>query len=504
MVWALPLLAILLLCLAVVERPGHAQDAQKNASGVVIRPFLGGQGDAPALLSYDDMLPKWRLLPSEQIYASIDGKHLVQYVNDMVAIAYRYRDSGHQFWGRIMGFQGHIDAENYVTDKFKSIGLSDVHGVSLDLPPQWMAKSWEVSASGGGKTMKLATAYAGQNSAGTPAEGLDLEAEYVGLGSEADYHGLDVRGKAVVLFSIPLPAAISNSAGLEGALQRAQSKGAAAILEVILLPGNVRGQVGGGGKVPMFSVGMEEGYALRDLIALCPADRPAHVKIHMDVESVPNLKTSIIFGTLPGMTDEKVYVLAHLDSWFEGATDNGSGVATMLGLAEYFSKIPKTKRHRTIVFLGTPGHHNGKEWGADWLKDNNGLEKTALVINAEHTSAQGTHLYGWKLEKTNTADPQNWYMGGSDKFKDIAMKSALEFGVTMYDKPMSMAPGEMSPINLLVPSSIQIMNTNPPYFHSDGDDMVPYTQLEAVTRAYAKLITETDKMPIADLQAPKQ
>jgi hypothetical protein len=244
---------------------------------------------------------------------------------------------------------------------------------------------------------------------------------------------------------------------------------------------------------------MEEGYRLRDLIAMSPPDQPVHIHIDLNVEQVPNLSTAIVFGTLPGMTDEKVYVLAHLDSWFEGATDNASGVATMLGLAEYFTKIPKEQRHRTIIFVGTPGHHNGKEWGAEWLKEHQGLAKTALVINSEHTSAQGSHLYGWKLAKTNAPDPNNWYIGGSPKFKDIAMKAALACGVAMYDEPMALAPGEMSPIYQLAPS-IQIMNTDPPYFHSDHDDIVPYTQLEAVTRAYAKLITETDKLPIEELE----
>ena len=58
---------------------------------------------------------------------------------------------------------------------------------------------------------------------------------------------------------------------------------------------------------------------------------------------VPNLKTATIWGTLPGMTDEKIYVLAHRDAWFEGASDDASGEATMLGVAEYFAKVPLAK-----------------------------------------------------------------------------------------------------------------------------------------------------------------
>jgi len=62
-------------------------------------------------------------------------------------------------------------------------------------------------------------------------------------------------------------------------------------------------------------------------------------------------KTSLVFGTLPGATDETIYVTAHRDGWFEAASDNGGGVAGMLGLAEYYAKIPKTQRRRTMTFI---------------------------------------------------------------------------------------------------------------------------------------------------------
>ncbi len=40
----------------------------------------------------------------------------------------------------------------------------------------------------------------------------------------------------------------------------------------------------------------------------------------------------------------------------------------MLGLAEYFAAIPQANRRRTIIFMGTPGHHdlNGHPWGATY------------------------------------------------------------------------------------------------------------------------------------------
>ena len=68
-----------------------------------------------------------------------------------------------------------------------------------------------------------------------------------------------------------------------------------------------------------------------------------------------------MWSVLPGATAETIYVLAHRDGWFEGASDNASGVATMVGLAESFAKVPRAQRRRTMVFLSSAGRHNSTE-----------------------------------------------------------------------------------------------------------------------------------------------
>src|ERR1700752_3474046 len=74
----------------------------------------------------------WRLLPAEQVYASIDGKHLKQYVDDQTAISRRYRDGGHpQFWGRITGTEADTENAQWLLNQFRRIVLSDVHEQSL-------------------------------------------------------------------------------------------------------------------------------------------------------------------------------------------------------------------------------------------------------------------------------------------------------------------------------------------------------------------------------------
>ena len=113
------------------------------------------------------------------------------------------------------------------------------------------------------------------------------------------------------------------------------------------------------------------------------------------------MKTASVFGVLPGATDENVAVMAHTDSFFEGAMDNASGIATMVALAEHYAKIPKAQRRRTMTFFTTSAHHSpsGENAGARWVHNNmkQMFAKTALLVNCEHTAQVATFLVGETL-----------------------------------------------------------------------------------------------------------
>ena len=461
------------------------------------------QQPAKPLYVLEDSYLRWRLLPSEQSYAAIDGKHLKQYVEDLTAISRRYRDHGHpQFWGRITGTEADAENAQWLLEKFRKIGLADVHEQTLDLPPQWMPASWTVTASAGGKTIALETAQPTSTSPGTPASGLDVEAVDVALASDSDFAGRDLRGKAVFFYSADYT---SRQAPISDyAIKRINDRGAAAIFVIVGLPGNLRTQFYPvGSTVPTFSLGLQDGDAIRDLIGRSRGSQPPHVKIHLAVKIVPNLKTATVWGSLAGTSDETIFVVAHRDGWFEGATDNGSGVATMLGVAEYFAKIPKEQRRRTIHFLGTSGHHDNSGMTGHWLAEHKEVfAKTALIINCEHTSAEQLVYRGGAIRRTNTTVPLRWYVGGSPRLEQIAVKAYDAFGVATYAEPEPSAGGEMGPYYQLAPS-LQLIEGNL-YWHSDHEtaEFVPPTGLEASTRAYAKIIAGVNELSLKDLARP--
>jgi hypothetical protein len=207
-------------------------------------PRPSAQIPAPALYKLEDAYLRWQLPPGRAAYASIDGQRIHQSVADLTAISRRYRDQGHpQFWGRIIGTSADAETAEWLSGQFKRLGLSDVRLQAFDLAPQWMPQAWEITAKTGDKTLKLEAAQPAYQTPAAPPEGLDLEAVYAGTGSEADFAGRDVRGRAVFIFSMPLPGSWRHTATAEGALRRAESKGAAAIFAIIALPGNIRTQL---------------------------------------------------------------------------------------------------------------------------------------------------------------------------------------------------------------------------------------------------------------------
>ena len=442
----------------------------------------------------------WRLAPSEQRYEAIEGAHLKQYVAELTAMSRRYRDNGHpQYWGRITGTTADTENAEWMMERFRKIGLSDVHEQYFDLPPQWMPKSWSVVLSANGKTLSIDTAQPTYQAVGTPAQGLDLEAVYVGMASDADLKlARDVRGKAVFFYSTDT--ASRHAPIADNAIRRLGERGAAAIFVIQGIPGNERTQFYPvNSQVPTFSTGLKDGVSARDLIAdATVAGAPPRVRIALAIDQTPGLKSGTVWGTLPGTTDEQVLVVAHRDGWFEGANDNAAGMATMIGIAEYFAKIPKEQRRRTMVFLGTTGHHNSTaESGAWFAAHPEVFEKAALLLNCEHTGGAETGAGNTRL--SNAVAAFNWYATGA-RLTSIVEKAMDAFGVPSFQQSSPSPPGEIGRYYRYAPS-VEIINGGY-VWHSDQEtaDTISASGLAAVTRTYVKVIADTDAIDLRELR----
>ena len=175
------------------------------------------------------------------------------------------------------------------------------------------------------KVIPLKSAQPVRESVATPPEGVELEAVYVGLGTEADFRGRDVRGKAVFILSIPEPGVLIYSARVINSVKRAEENDAAAAFIVIAIPGNFTTQLWPrGAKIPNFSMGQEDGDTVRQLIEEAPLGQAPKVRLKLDTQ-MESLTTASVWGVLPGTTGENILVMAHYDGFFQAAMDNASG-----------------------------------------------------------------------------------------------------------------------------------------------------------------------------------
>ncbi|HYL37653.1 MAG TPA: M28 family peptidase, partial [Bryobacteraceae bacterium] len=449
-------------------RPQTAQNP--NASQFLSRQLQAERDFKEPVFFAPDANPRWPLTSETAAYKSISGDRMLGYVKELAEISQHSRDRGDQLWGRITGTQADAETAQWVMQKLKQMGVTDVHQEALDLPPQQVPKSWEAVVSGGGKTIMLESAVAARGAPGTPAGStLDLEAVYAGLGTEADFAGRDVKGKAVFIYAEALPGAWKTSGTSYGAGRRAEERGAAAVFLTIGIPGNFRTVVGAGtSRVPGFTLGFRDGAAVREMIEQSAAGSPPRVKVRSDIQAVSGEKTSLVWGVIPGVTDEKIIINAHRDGYYDAADDNATGVATSLALAEYFAKLPKAKRRRTVVIVSNPGHHNTAV-GNQWLiahKDTF-FAKAALLINSEHTGQVGADFYGYRLLPTNTPWNFDWFAGGGPKLAPIVTRDWDLFGISRYREPTASGSGDLGALDHLAPSIDLIQAT--PFYHSDHD-----------------------------------
>ena len=451
----------------------------------------------------DDQFMRWPYPPADRIYNDLDGFRIKGHINEITAISRKSRDDGNQYWGRIAGTPYDKMTTDWVAAQFKRIGL-ETRIQEFDLPAQWFPTSWELAATGAGKTIAMKTAFPLFNSVATRGT-VELEPVWIGMGTPADFIGRNVTGKAVVLYGFPNPGGRGNTALTLGAVRRADEAGAAAVLLVLGFPGNVTNEPQAGGtaapaKVPVFMLGDEDGAELREMIE---GNASPKVRLRLAVETRTGLKTATVWGVLPGASDENVAVMAHTDAFFEGAMDNASGMATLVALAEHYAKVPKAQRRRTMTFFTTSAHHSpsGENAGLRWIHNNmkEMFSRTALIVNCEHTAQVATYLVGEAFITSNLVSARRWFIGGSDQLKNIVLKTFNEYGIALYSRPEGRPGGELGVVFTDAPSFHIIDHT---VYHTDMDTLsaVPAYGLEQSARAFAKIIDQANKVDINSLR----
>ncbi|MBM4246611.1 MAG: M28 family peptidase [Deltaproteobacteria bacterium] len=249
-------------------------------------------------------------------------------------------------------------AADYIADRFRSAGLSDVHGEEFTFPAYDLVSTTLTVRVDGAPTSPLAEAFAFSGVGRAAGEVVD-----VGRGFPDDYVDEDVAGKIVLVLRDPL---YHRSAQYLQAIEH----GAAAMLYVSQAPDNLI-QIGtvadpedGAGPIPSISVGKDDGEAL---VAALGAGRRVEAEIAVEA-TVRSATGRNVVGRLPGALPGGPYLLvgAHYDTWYAGSADNGTGVAAVLEIAEAFAH--RGGRQLDLVFVAYDAEELGLFGGYDWLR----------------------------------------------------------------------------------------------------------------------------------------
>jgi Peptidase family M28 len=489
-------------CFAQAQTEGLTKDKSPPPIAKLYENDLRLPDDADKLFLPDEAYLRWPLPPGEEAYADVDGLKMKAQIPAIIAISRKSRDDGNQFWGRIAGTPYDRMVADWVAVQFKTIGLTQVRQQPIDMTPLWYANSWEASLAVGDAVTPLKTTFPITDTVGTNGKTIEAQAVWLGLGTEADFKDRDVKGKAVLLYSNPTPGGRDHLARWNGSMMRANKAGTAMVLIVMDIPGNVttEPEAGAGTTVPTLTISLKEGTAIREAIE---AGKDVSLRLRADIERKPGLKTANVWGVLPGMTDENILIMAHTDAMFDGALDNASGIVMLLEIARHYAALPKEQRRRTITFVTTPDHHHGAS-GIKWINQNmrDFLDKTALIVNCEHPSQTQTYRLGSGLMTSTQTSARRWFVGGSEALRRVFLGSMREFGVAVYARPEGRPGGELQHIYTRAPSFHVIDHI---FYHSDADtiDLVPAWGIEAVTRAYLKVIDTANKMELSELAGVK-
>jgi Peptidase family M28/PA domain len=274
----------------------------------------------------------------QELRGRISGKRALAFIEELVEVGDRF-----------VGSDGDRTAAELVRSKYRGFGFDVEDREFTTLGYRHSRAELKLTR---GESFEAIPPYF---SPATPPDGVRGELAFVGGGEEADYEGIDAVGKIVVIQETGLGYA-RFWMGTFAAL--AARKGAVGVIVIHPLPWPYRMSMeAGNGKlenrfceeqVPVVSVSGIDGARLMHAIGAGEAGAEIVVESEM-----PEVQSWNISGILRGREspNERIVVHAHRDhGLYPGANDNGSGLGTMLEVAQ---ALAGTEPRRSIEFLCT-------------------------------------------------------------------------------------------------------------------------------------------------------
>lgn len=437
-------------------------------------------------------------------------------VDTIVGFA-RTKDVGTgQMWGRIAGFPSSDRTVDWALDQFRRAGIADIRTQPITQDQKsslWLPLSWKVTLLGdsafgaGSSDVGLASALP-VGPSNIPGGTMTAPLVYVGAASPAVLQHIDVKGKIAVQLIVPQGHMLFERGAVDSRSEELIKRGAVGVFNLVRLPGNELSRDFTDCGNPCFNIGGRDGLFLETLLdraAQAGVQDKVRVKIDLQTQTWRGLKANNGVGVIRGRSNEVIVLNAHVDGWFDGAGDNGDGLAVLVALARHFGK-PANTPQRTIAFVASAGHHTpGINGPRGFLEANPELAKNAvMLVNIEHVAqrnfspARTTAADGYReaVADSGEAPIAVGVTNNSPYLQELIDAGPSRFGVNFISERSTFQSGETGGWAALTVAKVSVMQA-PPLYHTTGEvlDVISAPGLERMARFLASFVAAVDRAP---------
>ena len=421
-----------------------------------------------------------------------------------------------QMWGRISGFASSATTVDWAVDQFRKAGIADVKTQPITQDEKsslWLPLSWKVTllgdpSFGAGSTDVVLESALPVGPSSIPSGTMTAPLVYVGAASPAVLQHIDVKGKIAVQLIVPQGHMLFERGAVDSRAEELVTRGAIGVFNLVRLPGNELSRDFSDCGNPCFNIGGRDGLFLESILdraAQAGLTDKVRARLELQSQTYRGLKATNGVATIRGASDEVIVLNAHVDGWFDGAGDNGDGLAVLVALARHFAK-PANKPQRTIAFVASAGHHTpGINGPRSFVAANPELAKKAVMfVNIEHVAqrnfspARTTSPDGYReaVADSGEAPIAVGVTNNSPFLQELIDGGPARFGVNFISERSTFQSGETGGWAGLNVAKVSVMQA-PPLYHTTGEvlDVISAPGLERIARFLAFLVSAADKAP---------
>ena len=427
----------------------------------------------------------------------------------------RSREIGNgQMWGRIAGFPSSDKTVDWAINQFRRAGITDVRRqpIAQDAKSSlWLPLSWQVRLLGdpafglGSNDIVLESALP-IGPSNVPGGTLTAPLVYVGTASPAVLQHIDVKGKIAVQLIVPQGHMLFERGAVDSRAEDLVKRGAIGVFNLVRLPGNEPSRDFSDCGNPCFNIGGRDGWFLEAALdRAARAGLQLRARIELQTQTFRGLKAMNGVAVIPGKGSETIVLNAHVDGWFDGAGDNGDGLAVLIALARHFAK-PENRPQRTLAFVASAGHHTpGINGPRSFVAANPELATNAVMfVNIEHVAqrnfspARTTSGDGYReaVADSGEAPIAVGVTNNSPLLQEVIDAGPARFGVNFISERSTFQSGETGGWAAMKVAKVSVMQA-PPLYHTTGEvlDVISTPGLERIARFLAFLVSAADKAP---------